>query len=51
MNRDMAVFYSRLLSKRISGDYDEFEDISQEEAYDLMHNSNIFILTMKSLLH
>lgn len=43
IEKEFAAFYSRVLSKRISGDYDEFEKISESEARDFLTEAGKFI--------
>ena len=50
VDTEMASFYARLLNKRITGDYDEFQKITKEDILDLKENAIRFITRIENLL-
>ncbi len=46
IDSDSAAFFSDIQNLRITGDYDEFIDIPEDEALDLLESGRIFIKKM-----
>ncbi len=50
ISKDLGKFYSEIFDKRLTGDYDDFIDYSEEDIIELYDPAKELILTIDSLL-
>lgn len=51
IDAESAAFFSDIQNLRITGDYDEFIDIAEDEAFDLLESGRTFINKMKAIIN